>query len=360
MNSKMISMTFLVMVQFAPLVLAQNAPPPPTTFHKEIAPILFQHCAPCHRPGQAGPFSLLTYADAKKHAREMVEVTARRYMPPWPPEPGFGEFVGERRLSAGEMDSLRRWYDQGTPEGNSADGPAPPKFSDEWFLGKPDLIVTMPEAYELSADGKDIYRNFVVPIPISQRRFVQGMELRPGNARIVHHAFVLFDRTRTARKLDQADPGPGFSGMNIPGGLEGPEGFFLGWQPGKLPARSPEGLAWPLEPGTDLVLQMHLRPSGKIEPIRASLGFYFTDKAPTNMPSKISLGSYNIDIPAGATNYVVTDSYRLPVDVSVLAIAPHAHYLAREMQVYALLPDGGQKWLLLIRNWDFNWQGDYR
>src|ERR1043166_1102361 len=137
MNSKMISMTFLVMVQFAPLVLAQNAPPPPTTFHKEIAPILFQHCAPCHRPGQSGPFSLLTYEDARKRATQIATVTRRRYMPPWLPQAGFGEFAGERRLSDAQIASIEEWARTGAQEGGAGRRPTIRALPSDWALGTP-------------------------------------------------------------------------------------------------------------------------------------------------------------------------------------------------------------------------------
>jgi len=333
-------------------------PPGLLTFNKNIAPIVFSQCIGCHRAGQSGPFTLLNFAEVKKHMKEIAEVTTRRFMPPWLPEHGFGEFIGERRLSVNQIGMIQQWVAEGAVEGAAADLPAIPQWPDGWQLGPPDLVVTMPQAYTLAAEGRDVYRNFVVPIPTTGTRYVRGIEFHPGNAKIVHHAFVKIDRTAQSRLLDKQDVEPGFPGMSGPGEI--PNGHFLGWQPGRMPAMGREGLAWRLEPGTDLVLQMHLNPSGKPETIQSSLGLYFTDQPPTNTCFKVPLTSWAINIPAGETNHVIEDSYVLPVDVAVLAVLPHAHYLAKEMKGWATLPDGTEQPLLYIKQWDFNWQGDYR
>jgi len=331
------------------------------TFTKDIAPIVFNHCATCHRPGQSAPFPLLNYADVKKHARQIVEVTGRRYMPPWLPQPGLVEYADARVLSVDELGLLGQWVDEGAAEGNPADLPALPVWPAGWQLGTPDLVVQMPEPFALAPEGRDVYRNFTVPIPGSNAmRYVEAVEFRPGNPKVVHHAAMKIDRSRYSRGMDERDPGPGFAGMNLPETTEAPGGHFLNWQPGKMPYRAPAGLAWKLSPETDFVMQLHLHPTGKPETVQAEAGFFFTDRAPTNSTLKIILDWPAIDIPAGATNYVIEDRYVLPVDVRALSIFPHAHYLAREMQAFATLPDGTRRWLLSIKDWDFNWQGDYR
>jgi len=335
-------------------------PVDPPTFTRDIAPIIFQNCSTCHRPGQSAPFNLLNYQDVKKHMKEIAEVTARRYMPPWLPEPGYGDFAGARLLSAQQIGAIQQWVAEGGVEGNPGELPALPKWNEGWQLGDPDLVVTMPQRYSLPAEGKDVYRNFVVPVPLAARRYVKAVEFRPGNPKIVHHAFIRLDRTRESRQRDARDPEPGFSGIHAPPTAQPPPGHFLSWQPGKRVSREPDGLPWLLETNTDLVLQLHLKPTGKPEEIQSSVGFYFTNHPPTNTPIKIWLVSYDIDIPAGEADYVLKDSYTLPVDVQVLAVLPHTHYLGKECQGYATLPDGTRQWLLRIRQWDFNWQGDYR
>ncbi len=330
------------------------------TFNKDIAPILFKNCALCHRPEQAGPFSLLTYADGKKHAKQIVEVTRKRYMPPWLPEPGYGEFAGERRLSSDQIDIIEKWAIEGAAEGLPEDLPPAPKWSDGWQLGQPDLIVQMPEAYTLPAEGKDVYRNFVMHIPVSSRRFVRAVEFLPGNWKTVHHAFINVDETRMSWRLAEHGTPPGFEGMILPETARMPGGQLLGWQPGKMPSFAPRGLAWILNTNTDLVLQLHMHPTGKLESVQPSVGFYFTDEPPTNSGFRINLTYLPINIPAGVKDYVVEESYILPVDVQVLAVSPHTHYLGKQLEGYAILPDGSREQLLLIKDWDFNWQGDYR
>ncbi len=328
------------------------------TFTKDVASIIFQNCSGCHRPGQSAPFPLLNAADVKKHAQQIAEVTGKRYMPPWLPDPKLVHFVGERRLTVEQIGLIQQWVAEGEREG---DGPLPalPKWNDEWQLGQPDLVATAASPYILPADGKDVYRNLVVPVPLQAGKFVEALEFR-AESKAIHHVFVRMDRTGQARRLERKDGQPGFEGMDMPINVEAPGGYFLSWQPGKVPSRAPRGLAWRLEPGTDLVLQIHMRTTGKPETILPKVGFYFTDIAPTNTPSKISLSTTAIDIPAGETNYVVEDSYQMPVDVQLLAVNPHTHYLGKELEGLAVLPDGSRKWLLKIPNWDFNWQGDYQ
>ena len=329
-------------------------------FTRDIAPIVFDNCSLCHRPGEAAPFSLLTYQDVAKRARQISEVTTSRFMPPWLPDPEANHFEGERILTEVEIETIAKWAEQGAPEGNPEDLPDAPQFTDGWQLGEPDLIVTMEEGFKLPADGEDIYRNFVIPIPVDKAKFVKAMELRPGNPRAVHHAFMLVDSTDESRRLDQTDPLPGYSGMDSGTGASSPSGHFISWQPGKQASFSPPGMSWRLAPSTDLVLQLHMKTTGKEELVQPSVGFYFTDEPPKRIPYKIVLRSTKIDIPPGTSDYPVESSYKLPVDVHVLGVIPHAHYLGKKLQGFATLPNGERKSLMKIDEWDFNWQGDYR
>lgn len=329
---------------------------PAVTFNRDVLPILHAHCAACHRPGEAGPFSLLTFEDARQRARLIATAVSSHVMPPWLPESEGGEFAGERRLAAAEIETLTRWVDDGVLEGGPADRRTVPVFTAGWQLGTPDLVITMPEGFIVPADGPDVFRNFVLPIPLTQRRFVQALEFRPGNPRVLHHARLLLDDTGDIRHLDEQDAGPGFGGMDVPG-ARFPDGHFLGWAPGKMPAR--EAYPWPLEPGNDLVIQMHLKPSGRAEMVQASIGLYLTDTPPPTTPVMIRLGSKTIDIPAGSSDYEVVDRFTLPTDVLALSIYPHAHYLAKDMLVLARTPNGRADTLLRIPNWNFNWQDEY-
>ena len=335
----------------------------PVTFNKDIAPIVFHACAPCHRPGEAAPFPLLTYQDVKRHASQIVQVTRRRYMPPWPPEPGYGDFEAERRLSEDQIQRIARWVEGGTPEGRPAELPPAPRFPEGWELGQPDLVVQIPRPFTLPAGGGDVFRNFVVTPDLKEIRYVRAMELRPGNKRVVHHANVLLDHARSWRRRDGQDGQPGFPGMDLiteSGAEFEPDSHFLFWKPGSPAQQTTEDMAWRLGPGDDLIVNLHLQPSGKAETVQPVLGLYFAKQPPRRYPMLLQLEHDGaIDIPPGARDFAVTDELTLPVDCDVLAIYPHAHYVGKRIEAWAILPGGDLRWLVRINDWDINWQAVY-
>lgn len=338
--------------------LSEDAPEI-VTFNQHIAPIILEHCAPCHRKGMSAPFQLLTYEDARRRAKQIKEVTESKYMPPWLPEPVDGGFKHQRGLSDQQIRLIKTWWDTGSKKGVDIEPPSPPDWPGDWQLGEPDLIASMPNAYSLQAEGRDIYRNFVLKVPITKPLYVKELEFHPENARVVHHALIYIDSTRQSQRRDNADPKPGFGGMRVPMSAGMPEGQFLSWQPGKIYSKSDNSVPWMLQPGTDLVIQVHMNSTGKIEDFSCSVGLHFSETPPSSIPYKIKLTSLAIDIPSETSFYRVKDSMRLPVDVQLTRILPHAHYLCKRMEGYAILPDGIKKRLILIKNWDFNWQGDY-
>jgi len=336
----------------------------PVTFNKQIAPLIFQNCSSCHRPGETAPFSLLTYEDVRKRAAQIVAVTQRRYMPPWSPEPGYGDFASERRLTDAQLGLLAEWVKAGCPQGDRADLPPQPHFTVGWQLGPPDLIVKLAKPYQLAASGSDVFRNFVIPVDVKNTKYVRAVEVRPGNKRIVHHANILIDRRQSMRRLDGEDGQPGFAGMldsaETHSDTFAPDSHFLFWKPGTVLEANPDDLSWQLDPGTDLILNMHLRPSGKLEAIQPEVGFYFSGQPPTKHPMLVQLEHDGaLDIPPGARDFEVTDHVTLPVEVDVLAIYPHAHYLGKQVEAWATLPSGARTWLIKINNWDINWQAVY-
>ena len=334
----------------------------PLTFNRDIAPIVYRRCALCHHPGEAGPFSLLTYADVKLHARQIAVVTKKRFMPPWLPEPGGPAFAEELRLSDEEIARIQAWVDQGAIEGETSDLLAKPQFAQTWQLGKPDVIVRATRAFQLPSTGTDIYWNFVFRTPVDHTRWLKAIEIRPGDKRLVHHANVLVDRGQSARHREK-EPGAGFGGMEltIESEIFDPDSHFLFWKPGSVPYVEPDGMALRLDKDTDLVLNTHLQPSGKPEAIQPTLGLYFTDQPATLHPILLQMDNDGaLDIPPGARNFLVADDFTLPVAVHVLAIYPHAHYLGKELQAFATLPDGATQTLMRISHWNLNWQAVYR
>jgi tetratricopeptide (TPR) repeat protein len=338
------------------------SPPPQVTYNRDIAPIVFHSCSICHRPGEAAPFSLLTYSEVKKHARQIVDVTQSRLMPPWLPEPQELKFADDMRLPDAQIDLIRRWVEQGAVEGDPADLPPTPKFVEGWRLGEPDLILQAEKALVLPPQGTDTYWNFIFRVLIQQTRWVKAVEIRPGDKRYVHHANILVDREGSSRKRE-TEPGAGFGGMEIrvESQVFDPDSHLLFWKPGTIPYVEPEGMALRLDKGTDLILNTHLQPSGKPEVIYPSIGLYFTSQAATKFPMLLQLeNDIKLDIPAGQKDFTVTDQFTLPVDVDLMAIYPHAHYLGKDIQAFATLPDGTKKTLIHLPQWNLNWQAVYR
>ena len=370
----MLKRTFALALTLATLILAalsrgevpvqaQNAR---VTFTETIAPIVYDNCVSCHRPGEAAPFPLLTYDDVRNRGALIAAVTQRRYMPPWQATHGYGEFQDERRLTDAQIAAIQTWVKNGMPQGDPTRMPALPKFTTGWRLGTPDLVLEMPKEFEVPASGPDIFRNFVVPSGLTEDKWVRAVEFRPRARAVVHHALFAYVRSGAYASVDGADGQPGFRGLAPIGANPAisPAGPLGGWAVGATPRFLPEGLALPMGRGSDFVIQMHFHPSGKVEREKSVVGIYFADKAPERtlrvlqLPGLFGIGS-GLDIPPGEKNYVVERSATLPVDVRVYLANPHAHYLGKEFKATATLPDGTTKPLLWIQDWDFNWQDGY-
>ncbi len=258
---------------------------------------------------------------------------------------------------------LAQWAAAGAPSGDLAAVPAPPAaIAQGWRLGEPDLVVEMAEPFTVPAGGDDVFRTFVLPVDLggARRRWVKAVEIVPGSARVVHHGTLMADPTDSSRRLDAADATPGFDGMRTFSRARAPDGHLVGWTPGMAPSVGRDDLAWELAAGTDLVLELHLVPSGREETLRARAGLHFAAAPPPRRPLAVRLGLKTIDIPAGEVAYREQDRFVLPAAVDVLAVYPHAHYRCRSMRATATLPDGRVETLLDIRAWDFDWQDQYR
>jgi len=331
---------------------------PAVTFNKDIAPVFFSSCATCHRPGQPVPFELLTYADAVKHADAIADETLARHMPPWLPDEGEFPILGVRKIRQDQIDAIQRWAKGAKAEGDPKDLPKPPVFPQGWQFGKPDVVLTMPRPYQLRPSKDDVYRNIVLHTSLAADTYVRAVEFQTNGAP-VHHAVIRVDRTATSRRRDGEDGQPGFDGMAWQN-VQDPEGHFIGWAPGRGPIVAPDGMPWRLERGADLVIELHMIPSEASAAVQPSVALYLTDTPPVATPVTVKMGTKRIDIPAGARDFVVTDSYTLPVPIDLMSVYPHAHYLGKEMLVTATLPSGVSKTLLHIREWSFHWQQDYR
>jgi hypothetical protein len=244
----------------------------------------------------------------------------------------------------------------GAPEGESTDAPPAPKFKTGWQLGKPDVVLKMPKPFKIPAEGRDIYWHFVFPLNLKKETYLRGIETRPGNRRVAHHAVGILDTSGTARRLDAKNGGNGYPGYG-PGFL--PAGFTPGYAPGATPRFFDKDQAITLKPGTDFVLQMHYHPSGKEETDQTEIGLYFTDRKPPKGIVIIAMASEEIDIPAGEKSYRATDRFKLPVDMEIRSVWAHMHTIGKTVKVTATLPNGTKRELLHIPDWDFNWQDTY-
>jgi mono/diheme cytochrome c family protein len=340
------------MVPLRALVAAQRVP----TFNRDVAPVLFRRCAVCHHPGEVAPFSLLKYEDARSRARQIAGAVESRRMPPWQPEPGFGDFSNDRRLSDSEIRIIAAWAGAGAPEGAAKDLPPAPQFVDGWQLGKPDLTLTMPRPIEVKARESETYRCFVLPVNSHKDLYVRALELRPGTSGVVHHAIVVLDPHRAGRRLEK-EPGEGYAcdggfGFAMPG-------MLAMWTAGTVAHADPDGVAAVLRKNSDIVIQLHLRPGNQDRQVQASLGLYLAKSPPRRTPVDLAVTSYDVDIPAGRRDHIVNAFSYVPADADVFSIFAHAHFLAKSFKVRATLPDGEQKDLLLIRHWNFDWQENY-
>lgn len=348
------SLRLAVSAGLASVAVAET--PTPVTFNHDIAPIVFAQCMSCHRAGEVGPFPLTNFSEVKRKSKTILKVIDAGRMPPWPAD-SHGEFLHERRLTALQTQLFHDWVAGGLAEGDAKDLPATPHFTEGWQLGNPDLVLEPDQPYELGAEGGDVYRCFVLPSGTTEDRYVEAVEIRPSNRAVVHHALVFLDTTGAARKLDAADPGPGYTSFGGVGFT--PSGGLGGWAPGIVPAALPEGVGYFLPKGADIVLQVHYHRSGKAETDRTRIGIFFAKKPVDKRYRSLAVSFRKIDIPAGDADYEVHTSMTVPRNVTVLTITPHMHWLGREMTVKAT-PDGGQPQRLIhIPDWDFNWQTIY-
>lgn len=346
----------------------------PVTYHRDVLPILQNHCQQCHRPGEVGPFSLMTYRQAVNWAADIKDFTQTRRMPPWKPTEG-GPFHNTRKLTDRELATLAAWADGNTPEGDPKDAPPPRTFPEGWQLGKPDLVLTASNDYQLGPSGRDVFRCFVLPTHLTEDRYVAAIEVRPGNARVVHHTLLFIDTKGAGRKLEQQarekppkepdphgpsdlDRGPGYSTSMGVGFL--PQGALGGWAPGQMPRYLPEGTGISLPKGADVVMQVHYHRSGRLEKDRTSIGIYFAKKA-VKQPYQggILSGGFFFAIPPGKERYPLKGTSWASADFELHSVMAHMHLLGKEIKVTLTEPDGKKRTLLNIADWDYNWQETY-
>ncbi len=328
------------------------------TYARDVAPIIQQNCQECHRPGQVGPFPLETYEQARKRASDIAAVVDDRTMPPWKANPHVGpKFRDVRTLSEADIDTIITWVENDAPQGNPAEAPPAPKFSDEWELGTPDLVLDLGADYEVPASGEDIYRCFVAPTGLTEDKYVSAVEFRAGNRSVVHHMLAYVDVSGKARERDQSDPGPGYSCFGGPG--DPIHGGLGGWAPGNRPSFLDEGVGRSLPAKSDVIIQVHYHTRGKAETDRSKIGIYFAKKPVKQVLHWSVVINPELVLPPGQSSIEIKAAWEVPVDVILRNVSPHMHLLGRDMQISAKFPDGTVHDLIRIDDWDFNWQYTY-
>jgi hypothetical protein len=328
----------------------------------DVAPILYNKCASCHRTGGIAPFSLLTYTDAQSQASSIKAAVSDKRMPPWPPDASYSALAHERILSQQEIAKISQWASNGTPQGDPNLAPPQPTFNPNGDLpGTPDLISTIPN-YTSTATGNDIYQCFVVPSNLSVDKYLTAIEAIPGNRSIVHHVQVFADTTGICAGLDAASPGPGYPTSGGGVGTDDAE-LLCVWVPGGKPIQMPSGFGIRIPKNADLVIQVHYPAgsNGQSDATKVNMFFSSTPVRTVNIDpilNHFTNISSQLFIPANQTK-TFTESFMIPINGSLLGIMPHMHLIGRNISTSAVTPTGDTQRLIRINDWDFNWQGFY-
>jgi len=326
---------------------------PAPTFSKDVAPILQQNCQSCHRPGEPTPFSLMSYKEARPWAAAIKEAVQLRKMPPWYADSHYGKFANDRTMAQKDIDTIAAWANGGAPEGNPADLPKPLTFTPGWIIGKPDLAVTMPAKYQVPAAGTIDYQYLLVPLNLTEDKWVQSAEVRPGNRALVHHV-IAFVRPPDSKWMRDAQPGVPY----IPkkGGEEGSSEFLVGYAPGMPPDVLPEGQGKLIKAGSDIILQMHYTANGKAGEDQTTIGLIYAKQQPKERVYTIAATTNKFAIPPGDPNYEVDSSFEFGADTHVSRLMPHMHLRGKDFLFRAVYPTGEKQVLLSVPHYDFNWQ----
>ena len=375
MRSGVVAAAALIGLAGLPVPGAAQPAEQPVTFAEHVAPILYERCTTCHRPGQVGPMSLLTYADARPWARSIREKVAAREMPPWDADPAIGAWANDRSLSADEIATLVAWADAGAPRGDLAAMPPLPSYADsEWTIGEPDAIFGIPP-FDVPPAGLVDYTYFEVPTNLTEDKWVSAIQVRPGAAAAVHHVIVTARAQRTPeerRARRRADPGFRLDRDILPG-------REIEWNPGvaQLGGRGKgaplggttvgndgvtifqPGTARLLEAGTTLVFEMHYTPTGEPHVDETRIGMVFTDTPPEQTVRSGAIVHGQFVIPPGAADYKVEADLTFTKGVRLLSLLPHSHLRGVRWDYEAVYPDGTRETILSVPDYDFNWQIDY-
>jgi mono/diheme cytochrome c family protein len=369
MNRTRVAVALACLIGRAASVYAQSPTTP--TFSKDVAPILYKNCTNCHRPGEIGPMPLVSFSDARPWAKAIANRVTDGTMPPWHADPAHGQFANDRRLSDKDRETIVKWVSSGAAEGNRADMPAPPKFTEGWQIGTPDTVWSMQEDYPVPASGTIDYKNFEVPTNLTEDRWAQAIEVRPGDHSVVHHVIVYLIDPNAAkvappfmpagnmrRPAEAPKPARGDDANDRPM-KHGPTGWLAGYAPGQAVRVYEPGTALRVPAGSTLIIQEHYTASGKATTDRTRIGIKWAKEAPKTAVDVTTLQNQNFVLPAGSSDTRVDAELTLKEDMTIWSLLPHTHMRGKKWEVTAIYPDGRSEIILNVPKYDFNWQTDY-
>jgi len=333
------------LLAFGGAALAANTNGRIPTFAKDVAPIVYNHCTECHRPGEAAPMSFTSYKETRPWAKAIKDRVVARSMPPWLSDAAHGTFKNDRRLSDAQINTLVEWANGGAPEGNAKDTPAPPKFETGWTIGKPDRVIDMGTTYSVPASGVVAYQHFTVDPGFTQDTWIQAAEVRPEKRGLVHHVIVYV-----------APPG-----VSTPTAEERQERreMLVGYAPGDPATTFEPGTARLVKAGSKLIFQMHYTPNGKADTDKSYIGLIYAKQAPERRAVITNAGNGTFRIPPGDPNYEVKSSWTATDDIIVTSFMPHMHVRGKDYKYTVTYPDGRSEVVLNVPKYDFNWQLTY-
>jgi hypothetical protein len=357
----------LIVVVFfvAARILAQSSSVTPSapTYSKDVAPILQKNCQACHRPGEAGPFSLLTYEQARPWAMAMKVAVQSGKMPPWFADPSYGKFSNSMGLKTAEIETLAKWADAGAPKGDPKDLPSPVDWVEGWGIGKPDKVYELPQAFDVPASGVVDYQHVIVPTGFTQDTWVQAAEVRPTDRTVVHH-IIAFVREPGSHWFRGEKPGIFFTAPQVKTNEEPdtsalPSDFLVGYAPGQPPEILRPGQAKLIKAGSDIIFQVHYTPHGHATKDQSRLGIVFAKEPPKERVLTLSATNGTFKIPPGDPNYRVDASFEVGTDVKLSGLHPHMHGRGKDFLYRVVYPGGDSKVLLSVPHYDWHWQNWY-
>ncbi len=346
---------------FGLLCAAIAAAAPDPTFYKDVLPILQKNCQTCHRPGEAAPFSLMSYETTRPYAKSIKAAVLTRQMPPWFADPHFGKFANDRTLSEADIKTVVAWVDSGAKAGNPADAPKPVQFTEGWVIGKPDMVLEVPTAFEVPKEGTIDYQYVRLPTNFTEDKYVQFAEARPSDREHVHH-IIAFIRDPHSPWMKDAPIGVPFVPEKGRGG-EGGGGFggdFLaGYAPGTIPEMQKPGEVKLIPKGADIIFQLHYTADGKPGSDKSRVGLIFAKEPPKARVLTLAATTTDFTIPPGDPNHEVNAKITLHDDSTLTMLLPHMHLRGKDFEFRVVFPDGRKETLLKVPHYSFNWQLSY-